>query len=152
MLILGFASRRKDGGGWTLVRIDDHVDKSSIRSKHAVGSMPDTLSCNGSNQKFSDEFIIALWTEKLRYTAKISFDAGGEMNYESETNIKSFADKHFTGKCGNSNVIKPVFLQLFFSSNAAHFTATESRLMLAECSALCRQVGDSRLRARRAIR
>ena len=130
-----------DGGGWTLVRIDDNGNKDSIRSKHAVGSMPDTLSCNGANTKFSDEFIIALWTEpveifcrtlfldtaatarilipaqralrfpdrKLRLTAKISFDHNGEMNLLSETDISSLSDKHFTGKCGSSNVIRWYF-------------------------------------------
>ena len=46
------------------MRVDDNTDKGSIRSKHAVGTMPDSLSCHGQNTKFSDPFIIELWTEK----------------------------------------------------------------------------------------
>ena len=100
-----------DGGGWTLVRVDDNTDKGGIRSKAAVGSMPDTLSCHGQNTKFSDAFIISIWTEKLRYTSKITLENGGHMTYMSETNLKTVPDQHFTGKCGHANVIKWYFAQ-----------------------------------------
>ena len=44
----------------------------------------------------------------------------------------------------NQYLARPDFAELWFSSNAAHFTATASTLMLAYCSALCRQATCSR--------
>ena len=95
----------------TLVKIDSHWQHSVTRTKNAVGTISalSTLQCNGANTKFSDKFIQALWSEKLRYTTKISWDADGEMTMISETDLSLIGPGGFSGKCGPANLIKWYF-------------------------------------------
>jgi hypothetical protein len=94
-----------DNGGWTLVRVDDHTDKSSIKSAGAVGAVPATRTCAGANVKFSDAVIRDLWSSQMRYT--VQADAAGDMTYFSNTVLTSLTS--FSDRCGNSNVIKWFF-------------------------------------------
>ena len=60
---------------------------------------------------------------------------------------KCSCDPGWTGRtCGTLRLLpaRRISAELCFKLNAAHFTASASTLMLAECSAMCRQVGGPR--------
>jgi len=94
-----------DGGGWTLVRVDDNTDKASIKSANAVGVMPDTLTCGGQNTKFSDAVIKQLWTSQMRYSVRA--DTSHAMTYMSDTNLAPL--NSFSDQCGSNENIKWYF-------------------------------------------
>ena len=94
-----------DGGGWTLVRMDDATDKASIKSAGAVGALPVSQTCTGVNAKLSDAVIKQLWTSQLRYT--IQADSGGDMTMFSNTNVGGLTS--WSDRCGNANVIQWFF-------------------------------------------
>ncbi len=95
------------GEGWSLVRVDDHTDKGPMKSAAAVGTVPSTLACNGSNTKLSDAVIQQMWSGQLRFTTDA--DVAGDMYIYSDTDITAVSS--FSDKCGNANVVKWYFGQ-----------------------------------------
>ena len=96
-----------DGGGWTLVRVDDSTDKSVIKTAAAVDPMQSTLSCGGANVKFSDLVIKTIWTSRMRYTVKS--DTTNAMTYFSDTSLSGLTS--WSDQCGNNNKITWYFKQ-----------------------------------------
>jgi hypothetical protein len=90
-----------DGGGWTLVRVDDATDKSPVKSAGAAGTVPSSLSCAGSNVKLSDAVIKRIWTTQMRVTVRA--DTAGDMVYLSDTNLAPLTS--FSDQCGANNKI-----------------------------------------------
>ena len=92
-------------GGWTLVRVDDSPDKTSIRSVSAVGTLKTDAglagSCQSANAKLSDADIRSLWSEKLAYTTLV--DSSGGMRYESSSDLNDVnCINGWTGRCGSA--------------------------------------------------
>jgi hypothetical protein len=88
-----------DGGGWTLVKIDDSTSQN--KSAAAAGTVPAAMTCSGTNVKLSDAVIKSIWTSKLRYT--VVADTNGDMTYMSDTNLTPLTS--WSDRCGLNNVI-----------------------------------------------
>jgi len=94
-----------DGGGWTLVRVDDSGNANSLKTAAAVGTVFDGTACRGQSAKLSDAVIKSIWTSQLRYTT--APDTTGDMTYLSNTDVSALTS--WSDQCGNNNKIRWFF-------------------------------------------
>ena len=77
-----------DGGGWTLVRVDDSTNTNALKTAAAVNAYPTSSTvqgtCKGYGFKLSDNAIKALHTERLRYTILADLDSNGYQEVDSK--------------------------------------------------------------------